>query len=104
MNTETELPPSVARVRRMVELYDARIITSLSLIDEVAESATPRNIDDLIGLLPPEVKTQLVEWARRLPSPNGSGMVCWPLPEETTLSFKRWLAREEADPQGDDPL
>ena len=97
MIIQTELPSAVSRMQRFVELYQARTITAVSLIDEVAELATPENIDDLVRLLPPEVKTQLVEWSRKLSPANGRGMVCWPLPEKTTLSFKEWLKRHEAE-------
>ena len=97
MNANGEQAAILARAQRLVELYQSRIITSLSLIDQVADLVTPENVEEVTGLLPPEVKTQLGEWARRLPMPNAPGMVCWPLPEKTTLSFKEWLKRREAE-------
>ena len=96
MNTNNGQPAVLAKVRRFVELYQSRIITSLSLIDHVADLVTPDNVEEVIGLLPPEVQAQLGQWARRLPMPDAPGIVCWPLPERTTLSFKEWLKRYEA--------
>ena len=94
-STDIELVAILARVRRFVELYQSRIITSLSLIDQVADLVTPDNVEEVIGLLPPEVKAQLRDWARRLPPPDAPGIVCWPLPRRTTLAFKEWLRRQE---------
>ena len=95
MTTPAELADAIARTRRLVELYRTRTITSVALLDQVAELVTPENVEELVGLLPSEVKAQLGEWARRLPRPEDQGMVCWPLPERTTLSFKEWLRRQE---------
>jgi len=30
-----------------------------------------------------------------LPMPDAPGIVCWPLPDSTTLAFKAWLKRQE---------
>ena len=95
-STDNELGTILTRARRLVELYQSRIITSLALIDQIADLVTPDNVDEVVDRLPPEVKAQLSEWARRLPMPDAPGIVCWPLPERTTLSFKEWLKRHEA--------
>ncbi len=91
---DNDLAGALVRTRQFVELYQSRIITSLSLIDEIAEIVTPDNVEEVIGLLPPEVTAQLREWVRRLPMPDAPGMVCWPLPDKTTLAFKEWLRRQ----------
>ena len=96
VSTDNDLVAILARARRFVGLYQSRIITSLSLIDQVADLVTPENVEEVIGLLPPEVKEQLREWARRLPMPDAPGIICWPLPARTTLAFKEWLKRHEA--------
>ena len=88
---------ALARARRLVELYQSRTITSVSLIGEVADLVTPDNVEEVIGLLPAEVKAQLGGWIRKLPPPDAPGIVCWPLPERTTLSFKEWLKRHETE-------
>ncbi len=91
---------ALARARRLVELYQSRIITSALLIGEVADLVTPDNVEEVIGLLPSEVKVQLREWVRRLPMPDAPGIVCWPLPDKTTLALKQWLKQyEQGKPQ-----
>ena len=61
---------------------------------------TPDNVEEVIGLLPSEVKVQLREWVRRLPMPDAPGIVCWPLPDKTTLALKQWLKQyEQGKPQ-----
>ena len=95
MNTSNGQAAILSRTRRLVELYQSQVITESSLIGEVADLVTPDIIDQVIDLLPPEVRTQLREWARRLPMPDAPGIVCWPLPDSTTLAFKAWLKRQE---------
>ncbi len=97
MSTNNGQAAALTRARRLVELYQSRTITSASLIGEVADLVTPDNVEDVIGLLPSEVKAQIGGWIRKLPSPDAPGIVCWPLPENTTLSFKEWLKRHEAE-------
>ena len=87
---------ALARARRLVEIYQSRTITSASLIGEIADLVTPDNVDEVIGLLPSEVKAQLGGWIRKLPPHDAPGIVCWPLAERTTLALKEWLQRHEA--------
>ena len=70
-------------------------MTIASLIDQIAELVTSDNIEEVVELLPPEVKAQLTEWARRLPLPDEPGIICWPLPERTTEAFSAWLKAQE---------
>ncbi len=55
-STNNDLVAILARARRFVELYQSHIISSMSLIDQVADLVTPDNVEDVIALLPPEVK------------------------------------------------
>ena len=97
MNINNGQGVALSRARRLVELYQSQIITSPSLIGEVADLVTPDNVEEVIGLLPSEVKALLGGWIRKLPPPDAPGIVCWPLPARTTLAFKEWLQRHEAE-------
>ena len=97
MNINNGQAAALARARRLVELYQSEIITSVSLIGDVADLVTPDNVEEVIGLLPAEVKALLGGWIRKLPPPDAPGIVCWPLPATTTLAFKDWLKRHQAE-------
>jgi len=96
MNVNNGEVAALARARQLVDLYQTRIITSASLIGDVADLVTPDNVGEVIGLLPPELMDQLGGWIRRLPLPDAPGIICWPLPDKTTLALKEWLKRHEA--------
>jgi hypothetical protein len=67
MNTNQQFDGAIVRARRPVELYREDRITDAAVISGVADVATPDNIDELVGLLPPELRTELRDWARALP-------------------------------------
>ena len=85
------------RVRRLVVLYQRRIITGTSLINDVAECVTSTNVDEIVSLLPQDIRPRLIKWIKQLPDPSSKEMVVWPMPNCVALSFKEWLRKHEAE-------
>jgi hypothetical protein len=95
MSSSTNGSVAIEKARRLLDLYSRRVITDTSVINGIAEIASPDNIDEVLAMLPSAIRLKVRDWARTLPDPDTTEVVYWPLPRKTTLSFKKWLQEHE---------
>jgi hypothetical protein len=95
MSTDHQSSTALARAKRLVQLYQERRITEASVISGIAELAAPDNVDEIVALLPPELEAEFGEWVRRLPSPDSSRVVFWPLPDVAVRALSEWMRTKQ---------
>jgi hypothetical protein len=95
MNTLEAKADAIAKVTKLVQYYCEGKITANFVFSDLADMTAPDNADELIALLPPELKARLREWVRRFPPPDTQEVIFWPLPRRAALALREWLRREE---------
>ncbi len=90
-----QVEQAVERAKRLVALYERRMITDSTLVSEIAGLVPADNIHDVLQILPPQVTALMREWAKSLPDEDTRRVVFWPVSERVRLSFKEWLREQE---------
>jgi hypothetical protein len=91
----TQIDDAVTRTKRLVSLYERKLITEASLVGEIANVVTPENIRCVMECLPPSALRIIHDWAKTLPEDDEKRIVFWPLASGVRLSFKEWLLEQE---------
>lgn len=94
--TSSAVFEAVAQASRLVDLRQRRLITDALLISNIVDLVTPENIYEVMGALPPDLQKLFREWAGGLPPTDSPETVYWPLPSQTSMSFREWVSRTDA--------